>query len=452
MERAAGRPSTSRILLSWKWHLTWQILPAAAIALGAFLLARGLAERGHETPPSAMVDSQYEARLAANIDFFSTRVDETHDSLSYNRLVSLYLERLRLHGDVSDVRRAEIAAEKGLDAAPNAYANILAMAQVRLAQHDFEAVLSLVAKADTLKAAVPDSLAIRGDAEMALGRYREAGDDYRAYLDAAPEFSAFSREATYAEVNGNFDVAVQFWKAAIDSAREESPVDAAWARVQLGNLYATNGKVGAASDEYRTALDVFPGYALAEAGLARVAVMRGDYGKAADGYRAVTAKLPSAEFVAAYADVAARAGRTAEATRQGELLAAIGQLYEANGIRNDLTLILFDLDHGKASAQTVAAARKAYEERPSLAAADVYGWALYRDGQVDAARKLADEAIGLGTREPLYLFHAGMIAKAQGDSAGSREFLQRALEINPSFHPVFASDAKQALKELGGAK
>ena len=52
---------------------------------------------------------------------------------SYNRLVNLYLERLRLSGDAADARRAELAASKSLELAPNAYASIMAMARVRLA-------------------------------------------------------------------------------------------------------------------------------------------------------------------------------------------------------------------------------------------------------------------------------------------------------------------------------
>ncbi len=453
MERAPRLQRSVHVFTDWSWRRLWlEFLPVVAVVVGAFLLARDLAGGGNSTPPLAMVDSAYEARLAANIDFFETRVQETNDSLSYNRLTSLYLERLLMTGDAADVTRAELAATKGIEAAPKSYASVTAMAQVRLAQHDFTGALTLLDQAESLKAGVPETLALRGDALMALGRYDEAGAAYRAYLDKAPGFSAFSRQAVFAETYGNVDVAVQFWNAAIDSTKVESPVDSAWARVQLGNLYATNGRLDAASKQLSTALRVYPEYALALAGEGRVAAMRGDYRKAEGLYQQAVAKLPSPEFIAPLVDVAAAAGDTAEAERQAALIGAIGQLFEANGIRNDLTLILFKLDHGQARPATLAAAKAAYEDRPSLAAADLYAWALYRSGQFEEAKGYSKEALRLGTKEPLYLFHAGMIAKASGDSAAARSFLGSALELNSQFHPRFAEEASAALKELGGAK
>ncbi len=453
MERVPGRPLSSRFLFDWSWRrLVWQFLPAVAIVLGALLLARDLAGGDGTTPPPATVDSQYETRLAENIDFFETRVVETKDSLSYNRLTSLYLERLRLSGDAADVARAEVAANKGLEVAPKAYASVLAMATVRLAQHNFSEALVLIDQADSLKPDVPETFAIRGDAFMALGRYDEAGEDYGQYLDKSPGFSAFSRQALYAETYGNTDLAIQFWQAAIDSSRDESPVDSAWARVQFGNFLATNGRIGDAADQFKAALEIFPGYSLAQAGQARVAAMKGDQKTASSLYKQAVAKYPSPLFIAPYVDSAALAGDQVTATRETALIGAIGQLYVANNILNDLTLINFKLDHGEAGPETLAAARAAYEDRPSLAAADTYAWALFRSGQFDAASDYAARALSLGTKEPVYLFHAGMIAAAAGDSASARGFLSRALEINPAFDPVHAPEAAAALKTLGGAK
>jgi len=444
MERAPGRPAPSRLFYDWKWRNAWHLLPAAAIVLGAFLLARDLAGDGANTPPLAMVDSQYEERLAANIEFFEGRVQETNDSLSYNRLVSLYLERLRLTGGAGDVRRAELAAERAIEVAPNAYASVLSMARVRLAQHDFAGVLELTTRAEALRPGEPDTLALAGDAKMALGRYDEAGADYRRYLELSPGFSAFTRMAIFEETYGNIAVAAQFWDAAIGATREELPLDSAWARAQLANLLATNGDLDRAEREFETALQVFPGYSLAEAGLARVAAMRGDYDTSLALYAMATAKLPSPEFIAPYAETALAAGDMATYERQSALLRAIGQLYEANGIRNDLTLILFELDHGDAAAG-LPAAEAAYRERPSLAAADTYAWALYRNGGFDDAGRYADEALRLGTKEPLYLFHAGMVAAANGDNDTARLHLEAALEIDREFHPLFAKEARTRL-------
>jgi Flp pilus assembly protein TadD len=120
-------------------------------------------------------------------------------------------------------------------------------------------------------------------------------------------------------------------------------------------------------------------------------------------------------------------------------------LFESNGIRNDLTLILFQLDHEPVDDALVASAGAAYGVRPSIAAADAYGWALYRAGRFEEAEKYAAEALHLGTKEPLYLFHAGMIAAARGDSATARQHLEAALELNPNFHPLHAEAARKQL-------
>jgi tetratricopeptide (TPR) repeat protein len=175
--------------------------------------------------------------------------------------------------------------------------------------------------------------------------------------------------------------------------------------------------------------------------------MRGDTDEALALYAKVVAKLPSPEFIAPYAEVAKAAGETATFERQLALMGAIGQLFEANGIRNDLTLILFELDHGDAAA-ALPKAEAAYRERPSLAASDTYGWALYRAGRFDEAQQYADEALSLGTKEPQYLYHAGMIAAARGDAVGARERLQAALALNAEFHPLFADGARAELKKV----
>ncbi len=450
MERAQRTSAAARppaIPLSWR--VTGQYVPLVALLLGAFLIVRNLAGDGASTPSPATVDPNYSERLNENISFFEERVTETRDSLSYNRLTNLYLERQRYSGDVSDIARAEISATRSLEAAPGAYPGLVNMAFVRLAQHDFEAALASAQAAIDRFPGELDAYAARGDAFLALGRYDEAGDDYRLLLEKAPGPAAYTRNAAIAEVHGNTDIAAQFWRAAIDSDSQEAPEASAWARVQLANLEFNNGNLDGAEDEYQTALEVFPGYGAAQAGLGRVAAAKGDDGAAIEHYERAVSTLPLPEYVAALGDLLARTGRAAEAEQQLALVRAMGQLYEANGVRNDLTLILVELDHGGDPAALVEQARLAYEARPSLAAADTYAWALYRAGRLEEARAKSDEALRLGTNEPLYLFHAAAIADAQGDAGAARGFLERLTGLNPEFSVLHSAEVAAMLRKAG---
>ena len=84
--------------------------------------------------------------------------------------------------------------------------------------------------------------------------------------------------------------------------------------------------------------------------------------------------------------------------------------------------------------------------------ADVYAWALYRAGRFDEARTKSDEALRLGTIEPILYFHAGMIAAKQGDAERAKTHLSKALAINPKFSLRFENEARETLKALEGGK
>jgi Tfp pilus assembly protein PilF len=58
------------------------------------------------------------------------------------------------------------------------------------------------------------------------------------------------------------------------------------------------------------------------------------------------------------------------------------------------------------------------------------------------------KALATGTIDPMLEFHAGAIAKANGDATAARKHLARALEIDPRFHVLHAATAKQMLAEL----
>lgn len=451
MERTPARPLAPARLDS-AWTLFGLVLPLVAVALAAFLVVRNLTADGGGEAPAGAIDPGHRERLSANIAFFEARVRETNDHLSYNRLADLYLQRLRETGDPGDVRRAEIAALGSLEAFPGNAGGLLALARVRLAQHDFAAAEAILRPLAEEGGPGADATALLGDARFARGDYDEAGDLYRAYLEAAPGFAAFARSAAIAEVHGNTDLARQFWEAAIEHAAALEPENAAWARVQLGNLLFATGKTAEAGRQFAWALEAFPGYAPALAGTGRVAAARGDMDAAAEAFAAAAASAPLPEHVIPAAEALQRAGRSAEAERQFALVAALRELFAANGIRDDFALTFFALDHGGDVAAALAEAEAAYAARPSLQAADLLAWALYRNGRFEEARARSAEALRTGMKDATFLYHAGMIAAALGDRAEAIRFLEAALELQPAFSLTQAPIAAETLQSLRGGR
>jgi tetratricopeptide (TPR) repeat protein len=423
--------------------------------LAAFLVIRDVAGRDEAASQPAApltLDADHGARRDENIAFFEGRVVETNDSLSYNRLVSLYLQRFRETGDVNDIGRAERAALRANEVAPGNYASEVSLAGVRLVQHEFAEAESLARAAIDARPTPPDAWAVLGDALFALGRYDEAGDAYAYVLEQAPGPAAYARQATYAEVRGKLDEAEQYWWAAIDS-ETESAENRAWSEVQLGNLLFNRGRHDEANDEYERALVAFERYPAALAGMAHVAAARGDTERATQLYALAVDRVPQPEFLIALGDLYAAFGEDVLAEQQFTLVRAIRQLHEANGIDDDLAIVQFSVDHEPVTREVVALARKLAEARPSVDVVATYAWALYRSGDVAEANETIDQALATGARTPLLAFQAAVIKAAAGDAGAARTWLDKLDELNPDFSPLHAPALAVLRMELeGGAK
>jgi tetratricopeptide (TPR) repeat protein len=161
--------------------------------------------------------------------------------------------------------------------------------------------------------------------------------------------------------------------------------------------------------------------------------------------------MPVPEFVIALGDVYTAAGQPDEAAKQYALVDAMQQLYQENGVDTDVEMALFAADHDRDLDEALKQARAGYDKRPSIRTADVLAWTLYKTGDAADARQYIQEALRLGTKDALIIFHAGMIESALGHRDAAFAHLQQALAINPHFSILYAPEAQTEITRLKSA-
>jgi tetratricopeptide (TPR) repeat protein len=357
-----------------------------------------------------------------------------------------YLQAGRLRADPAFYPRAEEALGQALATDAGSFDGSLGMGLLALGRHDFHEALVWGRRAEELNPYSADSLGVIGDAQIELGRYDAAGRTYQRMVDLRPSLDSLARASYYLELTGETGRAISAMRRAV--ALAGSPADAAWAGYQLGELYFGIGDLLRARDAYGTAARTDPRSVLPTIGLAKVAVARGETDRGLDLLLAVITRYPSPEAVILAGDVASATGERKLAAEQYSLVRAIDRLAEANGVDTDLELALFDADHGGRPKAVLRNARSAFRRRPSVQAADVLAWALYRSGRFHRADRVAGEALRLGTPSALFHFHAGMIALRLHDRRRAEDHLRTALSINPWFSFLHVPTARGVLERL----
>jgi tetratricopeptide (TPR) repeat protein len=393
---------------------------------------------GSGLPPGATTDQQ--------IEVLQAQLRSAPDADTYANLGLTYLQKVRESGDPSFYTKADGVLREALKTDPQNFTATSGLGQLALSRHDFRAGLVLGERARRIDPGVARNYGVIADAEVELGRYTAAGRTLQKWVDLKAELSSYARVSYFRELHGDLPGALAAMGLAV-TAGGQSPENLGYVQTLVGQLQLESGNYAAAERAYRTALVGDPGYPAALAGLARVEAGRGEYDAAIARYQRAVQKIPLPEYVIGLGETQQAAGRMAAAQASYALVGVEVKLLRANGVNTDVDLALFEANHGSA-AKAVALGRRAWAEAPSVRSADAYSWALSRAGRDAAALRFSAEATKLGSRDPSFLYHAGMIAKRAGRTEQARGYLSRLLSQSPRFSPLYGPRAQRALEAL----
>jgi tetratricopeptide (TPR) repeat protein len=332
---------------------------------------------------------------------------------------------------------------------------LTASAQVEYASHDFAAARDHALKLTQLEPQKGYTYQILGDCLLELGDYEQAATAYRTMenlsgIQGLTRSAIEQRLARVAALHGDVSGARQHLKNALTLALDlpEPPAETvAWCRWQLGEAAFAVGDYAGAEQQYRKALEDYPEYFRALASLGKARAAQGDIKGGIEQLEHAVRIIPDPNFVATLGDLYKVDGRDKEAAAQYELVEHIGHISELNGSLYNRQLALFYADHDIKSNQAYENASREFAVRKDIYGADALAWAALKNNKVTEAQSLISSALRLGTKDARLFYHAGMIAKAAGDSKQSREYLQQALSLNPQFDPLQAAIARKALAQ-----
>lgn len=436
----------------------------AAVAIGfvglaygvAYIVASSRAGAAVEPRPLAASDDLTAVSRSdlpdANVQiaFWSNRVDGHSDAyIDLTYLGQAYSRKARETSDIGYYVRAEEALRRALRANPEYIQASASLSSVLFSLHEFAGALE-VARPIVDDPRGLQALATLGDAYQALGEYAKAQIAYNRLLAFSAAPAAYSRLAFLADLRGHTDQALSLMDRAAELAEESGDYgeSLAWYAYQIGELSYKAGRIDLAESHYRAALAVFDGHPLALGGLAKTKAAQGNYKAATALYQRATAIVPQPDLLAALGDVYATAGKQQEAREQYETVEFIGKLAKINRQVYNRQLANFYADHDFRLGEALRLALAELRMRKDVYGYDAAAWASYKNGMHDQAQRLIGQALSLGTRDPELYYHAGMIARAQGNTGAARRLLSDALRMNPHFDLLQAPLARAALDVL----
>lgn len=362
-------------------------------------------------------------------------------------LAAAYIQKTRETADPGYLERSDALVKRVLERQPRNYEAWRLRNIIELTRHHFSVVADYAGQLTTWAPTDPQNWGTLGDALMELGRYDDASKAYNKMAAIKVSLFSLNRLAYYKFVMGDAQGAVTAMRQAVEMGAPY-PENKAWCLADLGSMYFKLGKLDEAERSYRDAIAAFPGQHLAHAGLGAVLAARGRTGEAIESYTHAQAIVPLPQYAGALADLYAVEGKAEDARKQNANIDMIAQLEEAVGQKANRTLAMVYANQGRNLERALALAEADLDLRKDIYTWDALSWVQYKRGHVEEALKASREALKTGAKEPLLLYHAGVIEGASGDVEGGRKMIEGALALNPRFDPVQADNARKALAEM----
>jgi tetratricopeptide (TPR) repeat protein len=431
--------------------------PETGLGLLVLLLCGGASSAAQSGEPDgalrALTDramSEQVARMPTDerIRMYETLANTRPAELHYrNLLASGYVQKMRETLDPDYLNRASKIIDGVLAEEGGNYEALRLRSEIELERHNFTQV---AAYSRDLTAATPDdpwNWGTLGDSLMELGKYDEAADAYQRMIRLRPDLSSYNRASYYRFVAGDSAGAIDIMKKAID-AGSSSRENVAWCYVDLGNLYFKTGQLNEAGRAYQAALHAFPNYHPAHAGIGRFYAAQGKIAEAIESYRRAQAIVPLVEYAGTLEDLYTLAGKPDDARRSADMVDMIDRMETAGGLNVNRNLALVYADHDRKLDRALSLAQAELKVRHDIYTYDALAWALYKNRKFAEADKAREKALEMGTPEPGFYYHAGMIERALGRNQDAAAHLEKALSLNGRFDSRQAPLAEAALKEL----
>ena len=287
-------------------------------------------------------------------------------------------------------RRRECSTQRSR-AIPADVGALSGLGALALARHQFRLGLQYGLQAHRTAPEVLQPYFVIVDAQVELGRYRDAGSTLQRLIDLRPTLASYARVSYFRELHGDLAGAISAMQLAV-SAGGATPENLAYVQTLLGNLEFDRGQLSATP----SATTAPPPSAStrtcpAIAGLAQVYAARGELGRAAGAYRYAMNRLPLPQYIIGLGETELAAGRTRQANGDLALVGAEERLLQANGVNTDVDLALFEANHGSPQRAACSSRRRAWAQAPSVRSADALGWALTRAGRPAVGLHLGTE-------------------------------------------------------------
>lgn len=397
----------------------------AGLAIGRFLF---LDQRPASTAPAPAVAVAADDRIRTLERELEV---DPGDLRSWQALGVAYVQHAIETGDPAFYRLSDQAFDRADELRPADPETLVGRGVLALSLHDFAEARTLGLEAHAARPVDADALGVLVDAEVELGNYDAAADRLQQMVDVRPDLASLSRVSYLRELHGDIDGAIETMQQAA-TAGTPIPFDQATVTALAGDLHLLAGNLHVAAERYAAALEIAPGHPAAGIGQARLDVARGDVDAAVTALTELTSTQPRPDALILLSELQHLEGDAQAAAATDAVVRATALLQENAGQSVDLEMALFEADRGESPDRALELAERAYEERPdNVYAADALAWATHAAGDTENAVPLVEDALRLGTADPLLRFHAARIFADAGRPDRARIELERVAAVSP---------------------
>ena len=223
------------------------------------------------------------------------------------------------------------------------------------------------------------------------------------------------------------------------------PAEQGFYEYALGEYARLAGDAATARAGFEAALQIRSTDVAALVGLARIDAAAGRPSDAITGLRAAAAIAPQPDTLAMLGDLLAAGGDQPGGDAQLKTVRFIERLGAIQGAVYDRQLLRFELDHGGATTDVLAAAQASATGDPTRPGTTRSpGHSTDSAGSTRPPQR-SDRPRSYGADDARLRYHDGAIAIVRGDRATGERLLKSALALGPALDPIERAEAQRLL-------